>query len=447
MEDITNDQDRLDAIKAAAEQAAETPEKPKAKRERKPRAGVPVLRAMVEAKRFARSVGMVRRACGKGPLAVLGSIFLRKERGMPVMTLLATNLDLWATLTIPLNEEGLLGDEGGICVPAGGLAKLLSEVDAEELELEVSAGKLKLRAGHWKAELMGLEPDAFPDMGLAREGRRVDLGSFPEVVINKLLTHVLPAVSADETRYVLNGVRLECGWVKEGICAVATDGRRLSRLAFWDAALSPVVEAWALIIPSPAAKLLAEALSVQDKARVQWWGFAVDEEKEMRSVEVELAGGLVVNSKLIKGEYPHYSRVIPEGTSEQVTINGEALALMCGRAAVINDAGVTIEMESREVRVTSEQQDVGRWREVDEIIAEAGQPDRKFEVRLNPDYTGVLALGQSGRLDVGHARDLGPLVWRASVPAGEYEGELTAILMPLRNDGEAVTAQQEGGEE
>lgn len=454
MEDITNDQKRLAEIAEAvgsipgvtavgagvpavlAGEAASTPAK-KPAAPRKPRAsvpGVPMLRATVEAKRFARSVAMVRGACGKGgTLAVLGSICIEKEPGMPVLRLRATNLDLAASLTIPVNEEGLQGDSGGLCVPAKGLQKLLAEVDADDLHLEFTGGKLKLTAGHWRAELLGLELDAWPQGELARTGDRVELGVLPEVVLQRMLAFTLPAVSVDETRYVLNGIYLARG---AGLRAVGTDGRRLTLMTMEDDAADDDEEPWEIILPTKAAGMISAAAAVDDKATVMLWGFR-DHAGKWLAVEVELASGLVVQAKVISGQYPNYAQVIPDKILEQVTVNGQALAEMCGRAGVINADSVCIVMEDRDVVVSSEMMDVGRWREEDAIVADDGQPCRRVEVQVNPAYVGVLALGVSGRLDVGHARNAGPLVWRASVPAGEEELRLTGVMMPIRKEGGA----------
>jgi DNA polymerase-3 subunit beta len=253
----------------------------------------------------------------------------------------------------------------------------------------------------------------------------------PEVVLQRLLAFTLPAVSVDESRYVLNGIYLARG---AGLRAVGTDGRRLTLMTLVDADFSSDEEPWEIILPTKAASLVAGAAAVDDKASVVMWGFRDDAGKWL-AVEVELASGLVVQAKLISGQYPNYAQVIPDKTLEQVTVNGQALAEMCGRAGVINADSVCIVMEDREVVVSSEMIDVGRWREEDEIVADDGQPSRRVEVQLNPAYVGVLALGVSGRLDVGHARNAGPLVWRASVPAGEEELRLTGVLMPIRKEG------------
>ena len=162
MDDITNDEKRLAEIAAAA-----PPKKKRAKKEAAAEAApagpmtLPSPTAVVlDAGKLADALALVRRATGKG-LPILSCVLLRITEGSAAMQLVCTNLDMRASIWVTM-MGGALGRAAAIAVSAAALAKLLGEVEASEVLLDIWPNKLVVRAGKWRAELCGLGAEEFP---------------------------------------------------------------------------------------------------------------------------------------------------------------------------------------------------------------------------------------------------------------------------------------------
>lgn len=439
MKEITDDEARKAEIAAAA-----VTEKPKRERKKKEAAAVaevlPGPKAVVmNAGQLQDALGIVRRATGK-TLPILSCVLMRIPEGSAAMQLACTNLDVWASIWVPI-VSGAMGHPAAVAVSAAALAKLLGEVEATEVIIDMGE-KLLVRAGAWKAELCVLAAEDFPpnplEAGRVRGEHPVEL---VDGVLKKALGAVSCAVSKDETRYVLNGVLLRFRG-DELVVAVATDGRRL-------ALVERVVKGallekkWEVILPTAAVRLLLGALSDGKEVGLlrthQKDAAHEGEVPKVFAISLVTGGcGLELWAKVIEGDYPNFYQVIPAVVAEPVVLDGGVLVEMCERAGTLVPEGVEIVAEGRAVTVRASAPDVGMWEETAELISADDMMEARFEVRVNPEYAVVLGVGEQGKLDVGHAREKGPLVWRSNLTAADQGMEYTGVLMPLRNEGGAA---------
>jgi DNA polymerase-3 subunit beta len=441
MDDITNDEKRLAEIAAAA-----PPKKKRAKKEAAAEAApagpmtLPSPTAVVlDAVKLADAFALVRRATGKG-LPILSCVLLRITEGSAAMQLVCTNLDMRASIWVTM-MGGAMGRAAAIAVSAAALAKLLGEVEASEVLLDIWPNKLVVRAGKWRAELCGLGADEFPPNPRPEGNDGVHPVEVADGVLKNMLRVTAGAVSRDETRYVLNGVMLRFA-ENELVLAVGTDGRRLAAVS-WPDKMIGVEARWQVILPTAAVRLLVGALSDGEEVgrlnahRKDAPG--ADGVPQVFAISLVTGGsGLELWTKVIEGEYPKYNQAIPGRTLEPVAVDGKALVEMCARGAALEPKGVDIMAEGRAVTVRAAAPDVGVWEETSEMISADDMMEDKFEIRVNPEYASVLGVGEQGRLDVGHARDMGPLVWRANITAGGRGLHYVGVVMPLRNEGGAA---------
>src|SRR6185503_20450603 len=114
--------------------------------------------------------------------------------------------------------------EGGVAVQAKKLVEIIRSLTAEEVLLSQDEPReLTIRAGKSRFRIHGLSPDDFPTLPAVEDGRRVEI---PFGDFRRMITKVLFAVSAEESRFQLNGALLK---LKDGsLEMVATDGHRLA---------------------------------------------------------------------------------------------------------------------------------------------------------------------------------------------------------------------------
>lgn len=229
----------------------------------------------------------------------------------------------------------------------------------------------------------------------------------------------LHAMSAEETRYYLNGTYIHYNTAGE-LCAVATDGHRLVR----SIARVEGVEGVKALVPALAVKLMD---AVARKAKDSTVTFTITPTTaSMR------AGDTVIYTKLIDAKYPEYERVIPtdDQTPHAIAVDAAALAALVAQVAAGGAEVVEIVLSPDEVTVRSNDN------------AGATIPCRRYggptqRLGLDPRYLrDVLALVSSGYDITLHVSDPRPSTnetcvvdpVRFAVPGGT----ITGVIMPRR---------------
>src|SRR4028119_1376922 len=159
--------------------------------------------------------GIVER---KTTIPVLSHLLLTARED--TLHLAATDLDV--SLTSRCEAE--VKREGGVAVQAKKLVEIIRSLTAEEVLLtQDEPRELTIRAGRSRFKIHGLSPDAFPTPpGVDDRGSvGIPFGDF-----RRMIAKILFAVSAEESRFQLNGALLK---LKDGsVEMVATDGHRLA---------------------------------------------------------------------------------------------------------------------------------------------------------------------------------------------------------------------------
>lgn len=383
------------------------------------------LSCVVNPKKFLGILQKLKPASsGKGALPVLSCV--RMTAVGCSLRMEVTNLDLYAEATLTMSEEA---DPGTVLVSLPRLMELVKLADKEDLFLEALDEKLILRCGDWKATLLTLDPAEFPQ---APQGERVgEPLVIGEAVLNRMLALAVVAVSVDETRYVLNGVRIAT--LEKGLMlrAEATDGRRLVRA---DVPVDVDIDVPELLLPSATVRVLQ--------------GFLTAGEEEVTLVrtdrQVECTGpGWKVQSKLIEGNYPNTEAVMPRHDDEvPMSLDRALLVEMIERAGVLANGGdealrFAIQ-KTGAVTINSNTVDVGEWDESLPVCAEKGRPQRVVKFTARAGYLAALAgpACEQVRLQAGEEPGKEPLLWSCVEPVGGNgrKAELTwrYVLMPLK---------------
>jgi DNA polymerase-3 subunit beta len=472
MEDITEDETRKAAIAAAAEQG-EAPAETEIVAEETAEAAAQPARKRAARKKAVEEAGVQEGPVPlywKGPTSLLKSAFSRVARAagggkaLPILrcvgltwdehglTISATNLDIHAQCRIVDDDVGISG-KGGVAVEAAALGKLIDRAGKEiMLRKWQTLGGFDVSSESWLATLVVLSVDDMPPMP------RVDgLGVyFPSRALKKMLKAVYPATSTESDRYVLNGVCLDLSagdggdW---GLQAVGTDGRRLAKVKttrkelgasfVGDGALCKLWEQEGnVIIPNELVAFLLATLSGNEKTPV---GFGIMTLPDPGKEQGKVVGfwvveeGFQVSGKVIEGTYPDFERVVPHTVADAIAIDIDAVVEAVDRAEVLaggdkNSVGMLF--RGRKVTVSADEMDRGKWTEALEIIPDEWSVTEACRVNINPDYVPPMAGTGQGRLDIGHARTLGPLVWQSLLPLTEgCDAQFTYVLMPMRVEG------------
>ena len=265
-----------------------------------------------------------------GPLSAVSGIIERRhtlpilsnvliERGGAGLSFLATDIEIEITARTAIGGGG---EARAVTVGARKLVDILRALPEEsEVTLQLQDKRLQVKAGKSRFALQTLPAEDFPR--LARPGGEVARFSLAQKALRRLLGLVQYAMAQQDIRYYLNGLLMV---VEEKVLKlVATDGHRL---AYASLALEAELPRQEVIVPRKTVLELAKLLG--------------DGEEAVR-VEISPAqaafsfGSVELVSKLVDGKFPDYTRVIPVGHKNRLTVDREALRQALLRAAILSN--------------------------------------------------------------------------------------------------------------
>ncbi|HEY4027909.1 MAG TPA: DNA polymerase III subunit beta [Candidatus Dormibacteraeota bacterium] len=240
-------------------------------------------------------------------LPILNNILL--ETTSDGLALTATNLEIGIRKVVPAE----IAEEGSTTAPARLLTDFVGSLPDESLDMTLDAATqtLGVRCGRFDTHIKCIESDEFPPGPRPDESDRLTI---PLEGLLRAIEQTQMAASTDEARPVLTGELLQIEGQR--LVLVATDGHRLAERRL-TAATADELEA-RLIVPARALAELPRAFK----------GEAGEVEvlvSKARNQVFFRAGASEVNSRLIDGQYPNYSQVIPNKSSTTVRISTAAL--------------------------------------------------------------------------------------------------------------------------
>jgi len=327
------------------------------------------------------ALALVVNATAKNKLPILQNVKL--EVTPECLKITATDLDI--TISCGLKADCV--ERGAVTLPARRLCTIVNELPSEVVAFVKGPNdKVRITSGGSVFNIIGLPADQFPLDTKALDGPSFELA---QDKLAELLNAVSFAQSSDATRFILNSVlvRLERG----GITCAATDGRRLAvhrHKVEGPESGAPSPADGALILPAKAATELANLLGkgprvVCSRSNDQRHArFAI----ETGGFEGGLTGPIIIQTKLVEGAYPDYTRVIPHKLSESIKLDRELFHGCIHRASLVTTAKsscVRLRFDDNALTVSAESSDFGAARE-SMVVATPGK--FKFEASFNPNY-------------------------------------------------------------
>lgn len=282
----------------------------------------------------------------KSPISILSNILLIAENNS--LTIKATDSTLKFTTTIPVDIQ----EEGRTTIFCDKFMSIISSLPSGEVEfsLENIDVTIKPVAKRFVAKLKSQTSDKFPEVGTSED---LPFFEIPSKEFKEMIKQTIFAVSDDRNRFFMTGVFLEKK--EEEIIMVATDGRRLScnKKIFTN-----IPDFQSAIIPTKILSCIYKNAS--DEGNIQ---IAVIE----KSMFVKF-GSMEFSTVLIEGQFPNYSKVIPENLEHSFTINKSDLEAALKRASIMVDKKVSkivFKVYPGELRIISPESEAGS---ADEII-------------------------------------------------------------------------------
>lgn len=254
----------------------------------------------------------------KPSIPILGTVLI--EASHDQITLSATDL----TVSIRVHGSAKISEEGSIALPARRLFQLVRELTNPEVEIEtISAEVAIVHAGSSHFRIQGMNKAEFPTFSDLSQGIEI---SYKSEQLKEMLVRTSFAAARDDSRPALNGIYLQ----KSGMVTtfVGTDGKRLARNRMEIASGSN--ESGSYILPIKAVEEMVKLLD--EKNLTIKLTFMNDR------VALEVGSTLLI-AKLLSGQYPDVSRVIPQKTEKAINLHREELIALLRQVSLFTSEG------------------------------------------------------------------------------------------------------------
>ena len=309
----------------------------------------------------------------KATMPILSNVLI--EAGRDSISLTTTNLDVGIRCKIKAAvEEG-----GAVTLPVKRLAGIIRELPNIDVTMVVKKNhEVTLTSGGSTFRIMGIGKDEFPPLPEFGDEKAHEL---EQAELATMLKSIGYAQSSDETRYILNGVYFN--FKDNALTLVATDGRRLAKVS--KEMTIPAAGAGAIILP---AKTVGELQRLLDKGTTAKINFNDRRASFMIATDKDTSGlvdHVYLYSKVVEGNYPNYSQVIPKETNQRVKVEREALLACVHRAALVCSEkanSVKFKLSTNLLEIRAQSPDFGEAHESMPINYEGPE----LQVAFNPGF-------------------------------------------------------------
>ena len=277
------------------------------------------------------------------------------------VTLTGSDSDISIESSIPLEEDGIelvqVQDTGSIVLQARYFNEIVKKLPLDDVEITVENGlQTVIQSGKAVFNLNGLDAEEYPHLPQIEEENIIGI---PTDLLKNLIRQTVFAVSTSETRPILTGVNWKIE--NDNIICTATDSHRLAlRRAKVESNGS---ETYNVVIPG---KSLTELSKILDDSH-NVVNIVITNNQILFK-----AKHLLFFSRLLDGNYPDTSRLIPSESKTDVIVNTKDFLQSIVRASLLGEGKNNIvklsTIDQKEIEISSNIPEIGKV--VEEVNAE-----------------------------------------------------------------------------
>ena len=294
------------------------------------------------------------------------------------IVLTGSNSDITIESVINANDADndlTIEDIGAIVLPARFFSDIVKKLPDKKVTIEVTSGfQADITSGSAKFQINGQDAENFPHLPEIETNKSVTL---PNDILKEVIRQTVIAVSKQESRPILAGVHMT---LKDGVLtAVATDSHRLAQRKVVLENIDNGID-FDVIIPGKSMEELSGMIS------------DVHEDVQMQVTENQVLfifGNTHFYSRLLEGNYPETSQLIPQTADTTVELEAGAFLSSIERASLLshesrNDV-VKLSLKPSEnlVRISGDSPDIGT---VEEEVVTSALDGNDLEISFNPNY-------------------------------------------------------------
>ena len=293
------------------------------------------------------------------------------------LVLTGSDADISIESTINAADESndlQIGSTGEIVLPARFFSEIVKRLPESTMTVEVKDNfQTVITSGASEFTIRGEDANNYPRLPEITADEALTV---PADVLRQLINQTVIAVSNQESRPILTGVHLTI--TGDQLVAVATDSHRLSQRTLTLPAASNID--YDIIIPGKSLTELSRMLG-DDVTKI-----------EIRIAENQVLfvfGQTAFYSRLLEGNYPDTSRLIPTSSNTQAEFDAPALLASIQRASLLshessnNVVRLVLNIGEQRATIYGNSPDVGN---VEEVLSFNKLTGQDLEISFNPDY-------------------------------------------------------------
>lgn len=244
------------------------------------------------------------------------------------ITFTGSDSDISIESFVPKEEDGdeiaVIQQTGGIVLQAKIFGELVKKLPMDIVEIEVvNQFQTIIRSGKSNFNLNGLDAEEYPHLPQITEDKVIRI---PADILKNLIRQTVFAVSTAETRPILTGVN----WSIKGnrLNCIATDSHRLAQRT---AEIETAADAeYNIVIPGKSLNELNKILPDSNEPV----GIVITDNQVLFK-----AKHLLFFSRLLEGNYPDTSRLIPTDGKTEIVVNTKEFLQAIDRASLLAKEG------------------------------------------------------------------------------------------------------------
>lgn len=262
----------------------------------------------------------------------------------------ATDLDVGLSAKYPADVH----EAGAVAIHARQLYEVVKSLPSEQVEFRREENHwVELKSGNGRFRLVGMAADEFPALPKYNE---TSAFSIPAKILNEMIDRTIFCVSTDDNRHNLSGIYCECP-SENTLRLVATDGHRLALAEHVFESAIPIESG--VIVPRKGFQELKRVLSDGEEVEVAQLGFAGNS-------GFLKAGNVELSTRLLEGQFPDYSQVIPEKATKRARIHRKPFSEALKRVSLLSQSrshGVKMTFSAGNLSLLAEDPEFGEAHE------------------------------------------------------------------------------------
>jgi DNA polymerase-3 subunit beta len=345
-------------------------------------------------------------------MPILSNVLI--EAHMDKIDVTATDLEVGMKSSYNAN----VATEGKITVSAKKIYEIIKELPDADIYFSTRENDwVDLRCGKAHFNIVGLSPEEFPYFPNINDAGCIRLDG---TILNKMIEKTVYAICHDETKYNLNGIYINTT-EKDGkvlLKMVATDGHRLSMVeSEFDGSLNSDLQK-GVIFPK---KGIYEIKRItEDEAGEVSLSF-------MDNNSIIRKGNTVVVMRLVDGEFPDYTRVLPVNNDKTAIVNRSDFLHTLRRMSILSSdkyKGIRLELQNGIMEISANNPELGEARE----NLEVDYVGETIAMRFNAKYfIDVLSVIEENEVELILKDELSPAILKPI-----HANEFLSVIMPMR---------------